>query len=254
VEPSRRTTSLPVSTVAGARSVSVAAVMIEGSQRGLAEPSGRGRERVADIPLSGVGLARLAPGEPIRDSARVDAMLVVRPIEPGDKEGLAAAFERLSPESRYRRFLTPHDRLSAELRYLTEVDHRDHEALVAIDPRTGEGVGVARYVRDRDDHRNTEIAFAVADDWQRQGVGTELLHRLADRARDGGVSRFTALMLADNTAMRHVLGDLGAVRVVDRAQGGVELSVDVPKRGLGSTLPAWLRSAARGALRLASAQ
>jgi RimJ/RimL family protein N-acetyltransferase len=178
----------------------------------------------------------------------------VRPIEAEDKEAIVKAFDRLSDDSRYMRFLTSVDQLGeAELRYLTEVDHRDHEALVAIDPRTGEGVGVARYVRDRDDHRNTEIAFAVADDWQRQGVGTELLHRLADRARDGGVSRFTALMLADNTAMRHVLGDLGAVRVVDRAQGGVELSVDVPKRGLGSTLPAWLRSAARGALRLASA-
>jgi hypothetical protein len=89
--------------------------MIEGSQRGPAEPSGRRRERVADIPLLRDGLTRLAPGEPIRDSARVHAPLV------------------------------------------------------------------------------------------------------------------------------------------DRAQGAVELSVDVRERGPGRTLPAWLRSAARGALRLASA-
>ena len=58
------------------------------------------------------------------------------------------AYERLSDESRYRRFLSPHKQLTdAELRYFTEVDHHDHEALVAGDPESGEWVGVARYVR-----------------------------------------------------------------------------------------------------------
>lgn len=179
------------------------------------------------------------------------APLVIRPIEPDDKVGLIAAFERLSDDSRYRRFLSPHPRLSEpELRYLTEVDHHDHEALVAIDPVTGEGVGVARYVRDRDNPDSAEIAVAVADHWQGRGVGTALLHRLADRARHEGIARFTALMLADNQPMMHVLGDLGAARVVDEGQGAVELAVDLPQRGLGTTLPGWLRSAARGALQL----
>jgi RimJ/RimL family protein N-acetyltransferase len=184
----------------------------------------------------------------------VHAPLVVRPIEPDDKGALAAAFERLSPQSRYRRFLTPQERLSdADLRYLTEVDHHDHEALVAFDPRTAEGVGVARYVRDPERPDSAEVAVAVADEWQGRGVGTELLHRLADRAREEGIARFTALVLAENEAVRHLLDDLGAVRVVDAAQGCVELAVDLPEHGLGATLAAWLRSAARGVLHLPDA-
>jgi RimJ/RimL family protein N-acetyltransferase len=177
--------------------------------------------------------------------------VAIRPIEPGDRDAFAAAFERLSEESRYRRFLSPHDPLSeAELHYLTEVDHHDHEALVAVDPDTGDGVGVARYVRDLQRSDSAEIAVAVADDWQGRGVGTELLHRLADRAREEGIARFTALVLADNRPMMQLLGDLGEARVVDEGQGAVELAVDLPERALGPTLPAWLRSAARGALRL----
>jgi GNAT superfamily N-acetyltransferase len=177
--------------------------------------------------------------------------VAVRPIEPGDRNAFVAAFERLSEESRYRRFLSPHDHLSeAELHYLTEVDHRDHEALVAVDPDTGDGVGVARYVRDLQRSDSAEIAVAVADDWQGRGIGTELLHRLADRAREEGIARFTALMLADNRPMMQLLGDLGETRILDEGQGAVELAMDLPERGLGATLPAWLRSAARGALRL----
>ena len=177
--------------------------------------------------------------------------LVIRPIEPGDRAAFIAAFERLSATSRYRRFMSPHDHLSeSELRYFTEVDHHDHEALVAIDPDAGEGIGVARYVRDRERPDSAEIAVAVADDWQGQGIGTELLHRLADRAREEGIGRFTALMLADNQPMMHLLDDLGEVRILDEGQGAVELAVDLPERGLGATLPTWLRSAARGALRL----
>ena len=76
--------------------------------------------------------------------------LTIRPISPDDKGTLVEGFERLSEESRSQRFLSPHGPLSeTELRYLTEVDHHDHEALVAIDSRTGQCVGVARYVRYR---------------------------------------------------------------------------------------------------------
>jgi GNAT superfamily N-acetyltransferase len=178
---------------------------------------------------------------------------VIRPIEPDDKDGLSAAFERLSEESRYRRFLSPHARLTeAELRYFTEVDHHDHEALVAFDPRTGDGIGVARFVRHRGERESAEVAVAVADDWQGRGVGTELLLRLADRARQEGVTRFTALALADNDPIRHLLGGLGATRVVDEGQGTVELSVEIPEEGLGPQLPGWLRAAARGELNVSS--
>jgi GNAT superfamily N-acetyltransferase len=154
--------------------------------------------------------------------------LEIRPIEPGDKAALAAAVDQSSDAAVYRRFLNPHGRLTAgELRYLTEVDHRDHEALLAIDPGTGKSVGVARYVRDRERRSSAEIAVAVLERWQGRGVGKALLQRLADRARDEGITEFTALMLSDNRPMRRLLADLGTARLLTSGGGAVELAVDL---------------------------
>ena len=128
----------------------------------------------------------------LRDGTRLD----VRSITPDDKAALVDGLERMGPVSRYRRFLAPIGRLRAsDLRYLTEVDHHDHEALVARPHGDSQGVGVARYVRLPDDRGAAEFAVAVADDWQGRGVGTALLALLADRAREEGVERFRGLML-----------------------------------------------------------
>src|SRR3954447_19399843 len=110
-------------------------------------------------------------------------MVVIRPLEPADREELAAGFARLSPESRYRRFFAPVAQLSErQLDYLTRVDQHDHVALVAVDDETGEGVGVARFVRTAPGV--AEPAVVVADDHQHQGVGRALLDRLVERARE----------------------------------------------------------------------
>ena len=101
-----------------------------------------------------------------------------------DRQLLLRGFERLSPESRYRRFLAAMPELSEEMvRYLTEIDHHDHEAIAALDARTGEGIGVARYVRDPQRRDAAEVAVTVIDDWQGKGVGTLLLEALGARAR-----------------------------------------------------------------------
>ena len=155
-------------------------------------------------------------------------MLEIRPIQPADKASLADAVEQSSNEAIYRRFLSPHGRLTAtELRYLTEVDHRDHEALMAVDRATGRGVGVARYVRDRERPDCAEIAVSVLETWQGRGVGKALLLQLASRAREEGISCFTALMLANNTPMRRLFAVLGPPRVVSTEAGAVELAVDL---------------------------
>ncbi len=74
--------------------------------------------------------------------------MLIRPVQPGDKELFARAWERFGEESRYRRFLGAKATLTRhDLQYFTEVDHVDHEAIGARDAETGEGVGVARYVR-----------------------------------------------------------------------------------------------------------
>ena len=179
----------------------------------------------------------------LRDGSRVD----VRPIAGTDKELIRQGFARLSPESRYRRFLSSMPALDDRaLAYLTELDHHDHEALIALDVESHEGVGVARFVRDSAEPASAEVAVTVVDDWQGRGLGTALLGELADRAREEGVRRFTALVLAENRNMLGMLGELGAARVVDREQGTVELAVDLPPEGVAPELVEWLRAAARG--------
>jgi EmrB/QacA subfamily drug resistance transporter len=143
----------------------------------------------------------------LRDGSRV----LIRQVQGADAPLLADGFDRLSIRSRQMRFLTRKKELSpAELRYFTEVDHRDHEALGALDPADGRGVGVVRYVRDAEDPQAAEIAVTVIDDWQGRGLGAELLAQLADRARHEGIHRFTALVGAENVAMAGLLRNMSA--------------------------------------------
>jgi len=160
--------------------------------------------------------------------------LTIRPISPDDRQLFVEAFERLSDRSRYRRFLSPRGSLSTgEVRYFTEVDHHDHEAFFAVDPESGAGVGVARYIRSESDPCVAELAVAVVDDWQGQGVGGRLTAALADRARAEGITGFRAFILIDNKPALNLLADLGRVRVAHRDLNTVELTVDLPERGLG---------------------
>jgi GNAT superfamily N-acetyltransferase len=174
----------------------------------------------------------------------------IRPIEPGDKDALREAFEQLSLQSRYERFLSPMDHLSTGmLRYFTEVDHHDHEALVAYDPESGRLVGVARYVRE-DDPEAAEAAVTVADDWHGRGLGTALLHELAERAREEGVKRFTALVLARNDDMIDMLFRLGPAKVVDSNAGAVQIEAALPQAGVSDQLRGLLKLAAEMTRRL----
>jgi hypothetical protein len=103
----------------------------------------------------------------LRDGSRVR----LRPIAPDDKPLVAGAFDRLSEGARYRRFFHDVSELTPTmLAYLTEVDHIDHEATIAIDPSSGHALGVARYVRLREDPEEAEVAFAVVDDWHGRGL------------------------------------------------------------------------------------
>jgi GNAT superfamily N-acetyltransferase len=189
----------------------------------------------------------MASGNPgtvaLRDGSRVR----IRPIEPADREGLAEGFARLSPDSRYRRFLVPKPQLTEQdLDRFTRLDHHDHEALVAIDVETGTGVAVARYVRTGP--ARAEPAVAVADDWQGRGLGTVLLDALTDRARQEGVTAFRATVLATNAPALALLGGAGKAT---QTREGREIVVDValPEApGAGPGLGALLRGVAAGLL------
>ena len=151
----------------------------------------------------------------------------VRPVEPADRDLIAAGFERLSPESRYRRFFAAIPHLTErQLDYLTQVDQHDHVALMAIDEASGEAIGIARFVRTAPGV--AEPAVVVADDWQGRGVGRMLLNRLVERAREEGVTHFVAPVLADNRPAIRALTQLGDTTLV-RDGSEVELTIRLPE-------------------------
>jgi RimJ/RimL family protein N-acetyltransferase len=155
-----------------------------------------------------VGEARASrSGEPLvlRDGSAV----LIRPVRSTDASLLADGFDRLSERSRQARFLGNKARLtSAELRFLTCVDHHDHEALAALDAQ-GRGVGVARYIRDSEDRGSAEIAITIVDEWQGRGLGSRLLELLSDRARAEGIVRFTATVALGNLVSERLIRNAG---------------------------------------------
>lgn len=177
--------------------------------------------------------------------------VLIRPIHRGDAALLADGFSRLSAASRNLRFLTGKTTLSpAELRYFTEVDHHDHEALAALDPVDGRGLGVARYIRHPEDPEAAEVAVTVIDDWQGRGLGTELLKDLADRAYEHGIRRFTALVAADNPAVLGLLRNVGAaVRITHRELGIIEYEIALPPVTPGGDVRALLGALGRQQLK-----
>lgn len=145
----------------------------------------------------------------LRDGSAV----MVRPVQSTDASLLADGFARLSERSRRWRFLGDKKNLTvAELRYLTCIDHHDHEALGALSP-DGRGIGVARYVRDSEDPGRADVAVTVVDEWHGRGLGTKLLQLLSARARAEGVDRFTATVASDNIASSRLVLSAGGVLV-----------------------------------------
>jgi GNAT superfamily N-acetyltransferase len=180
----------------------------------------------------------------LRDGSRA----ALRPIRPSDKRALAEGFAQLSGESRYKRFLAPVNELrKTDLEYLTEVDHHDHEAIVA-ESLDGEPLGVARYVRS--ESGSAEAAVAVVDHCQGRGLGTALLQRLAKRAGEEGIDHFTAIMLASNREMLTLSKELGPTKVTDVGGGVLEVEIALPASAEDADEPLRhaLRNAAAGRL------
>jgi RimJ/RimL family protein N-acetyltransferase len=174
---------------------------------------------------------RHAQGGGVRRRLRCASWLTVRvrPIRPDDAPLLNDVFARLGPASRLTRFLSPKKKLTAaEVRYLTDVDHRNHEALIAVTRRRGEALGVARFIRDPQDPSTAEVAMSVVDEWQNRGVGFMLATRLSGRAVSENVSHVTALMTASNVRARRLLAKIGEPTVIGREGATVSYRVALP--------------------------
>jgi acetyl coenzyme A synthetase (ADP forming)-like protein len=168
------------------------------------------------------------PGYPTQFDADVvlsdGGTVLIRPIRPDDQAALARFHERLSPESIYLRYFSPHPRLSeAELEFLTTLDYRWRMALVAI--LGDEIVGVARY-EGKEGTTSAEVAFLVDDRHHGRGIGTVLLEWLAAAARDSGVTQFYATTLWENQRMLSVFREAGFP--TKSVAGGGEVSVRFP--------------------------
>jgi RimJ/RimL family protein N-acetyltransferase len=188
-------------------------------------------------------LAAAATPVVLRDGSAV----LIRQVRSTDAPLLADGFAQLSPRSRWMRFLGAKTTLSAaELRYFTEVDHHDHEAIGALSAADGRGVSIARYIRDADDPQAAEIAVTVVDNWQGRGLGTELLSRLSDRARQADIHRLTALVAAENVAMAGLARKLGAC-LAGRGPGTVEYEIALVPRSTAWTdgSAAWIAGPSR---------
>jgi GNAT superfamily N-acetyltransferase len=141
----------------------------------------------------------------LADGTRV----VIRVVRPDDKFLLAQGFANLSPTSRYLRFFTAKQELTElELARLTEFDGVDRLAVGAVrelpDGRR-EGLGIARFARNPAVPTMAEAAVTVADAFQGKGLGTLLLARLADAARERGIICFSSEFLVGNAAVRQLI-------------------------------------------------
>lgn len=174
-------------------------------------------------------------------------VIVIRPIRADDQDRLREAHARLSPLTRYRRFMSAKPYLSsADAMYLSVVDGCDHYALVAtFTPQDGEEriVGVARFVRSPDDPGLAEFAIVIGDEWQGLGVGGELLGRLADAAVTRGVDRFTATILADNAPIQRLAQQVAA-GPMRRVRDGNTFEVEFALPSRQPTVPAMIAGCA----------
>lgn len=141
--------------------------------------------------------------------------VTIRALHAEDENLWLEVWDKLSPESRYARFLTyKRDITDAEVNFFTHADFADHVALLALLHKNDKLIpaAVARYVvveKVDGKPQTAEFALMVDDEYQGLGIGTLLLRHLAIIARDAGITSLCALVLTDNSKMLEVLDHWG---------------------------------------------
>lgn len=138
--------------------------------------------------------------------------VTIRPIRPEDADLEQDFVKRMSDESKYYRFMdTLRELTQAMLVRFTQIDYDREMALIATIP--GEDgkevqIGVSRYVTNPDGE-SVEFALAVADDWQKHGVGRKLMTALIQSARMKGYRAVVGDVLSLNSKMFRLMASLG---------------------------------------------
>jgi acetyl coenzyme A synthetase (ADP forming)-like protein len=148
--------------------------------------------------------------------------ILLRPIKVDDARSWVEFVGRLSARTKYLRFHHVPKEMGLEdaARFCT-VDYRDTFAFVAevLRETKRDIVAIGRYYRLPDNH-SAEVALAIEDRYQGRGLGTSILEQLADVARENGIDRFEADVLAENDQMMNVFKDYG-FHVTSELQTGV---------------------------------
>lgn len=141
--------------------------------------------------------------------------VLVRPVQPSDRDLLELGMQHLSEQSRYNRFFRPIDKLTNEdLVTFSAVDQVNHIAVGALDLTHDDAypIGVARCIRLSAHSDEAEVAVAVIDSHQGKGLGTILLAAIACAAAAQDINGFVATVLRSNRQMLQLFDELAAVR------------------------------------------
>jgi RimJ/RimL family protein N-acetyltransferase len=175
-------------------------------------------------------VCRISGGDVV---TRSGALVHIRPMRIDDADRLVAFHVGLSQETVYLRFFNIHTKLSPdEIHRFTHLNGTDRVSLVATVGSSpcgdsSEIVGVGAYDRSAEDPRTAEVAFVVADHLQGQGLGAVLLHRLALRAVDAGITCLYAQTFPENRPMQNVIRRSGYPYRCRFADGVAEFRLDI---------------------------
>jgi ribosomal protein S18 acetylase RimI-like enzyme len=153
----------------------------------------------------------------------------IRALRLDDRADLLAAVDRSSAQSLYRRFFSPkHGFTESEIAYFLNIDFVNHVALVAASQEDGQStiIGGGRYIVV--EPGRAELAFAVIDKYQGQGVGAALMRHLAAIAHESGLKELFAEVLAENISMLKVFEKSGLHPNTTREAGFVHVTLRLP--------------------------
>jgi GNAT superfamily N-acetyltransferase len=172
-------------------------------------------------------VTKLTPTDALapRPSARITGA-TIRGLEPGDRDALRAMFDRLSPDSRYRRFMSPAASFDVALRNVFDLDYVQRDAIVAR--LHGEIIGLGECHAFRRSPADVEVAVTVDDEFHRRGLGGELLDIVIERAERHGATNVHASVLAENRPMLELLHKVAPYAHKELERGVVDLVFPLP--------------------------
>jgi GNAT superfamily N-acetyltransferase len=168
--------------------------------------------------------AKYSAVERLRDGREIE----IRALRPADEDDMLAALDRTSAQSLYRRFFGAKRHFSeSEKTFFLNVDFVKHVALVVVAKAGSRSVivGGGRYIVVR--QGVAELAFAVVDEYQGQGIGAALMHHLALLARAAGIKELIAEVLPENLPMLKVFQNSGMDLQTKHRAGVVDVTLNV---------------------------